>query len=257
MLRKSLSLTSLALAAAFAAACSAESAKPAAKPAMPAAESAKPSAEPAPKVAEAPVVEKKAAPEAPAVQPEETAKPEAQAPAEPAEVRVGTAAGDMLPSFSAKTYQVIDGKTVEADYDHEKTKGVRVYVVNSTTCPYCRKYADRMVQIETAYGAKGVTFVYAYPNRAETPEAKQEWHTSKGHKAQWIVDKGGPVTKHLNGGKTPEYVVVNADGIITYRGGIDDSMGDWKNATAQYLTDALDATIAGKPVATPETEAAG
>lgn len=233
MLRKSLSITSLALAAAFAAACSAEAPKPSAEPAKP---------------AESPVVENKAAPEAPATKPEASA---------PAEVRSGTAAGDMLPSFSAKTFQVVDGKTVEADYDHAKTKGVRVYVVNSTTCPYCKKYAERMVAIENAYAAKGVTFVYAYPNRAETAEAKAQWHSSKGHKAPWIVDVGGPVTKHLNGGKTPEYVVVNADGIITYRGGIDDSMGAWKDAKAQYLTDALDATLAGKPVATPETEAAG
>ncbi len=247
MLRKSLSLTSLALAAAFAAACSAEATKPTAEP-------AKPADAPAPKPAESPAVENKAAPEAPAPKSEETAKPEAPA---PAEVRSGTAAGDMLPSFSAKTYRVVDGKAVEADYDHANTKGVRVYVVNSTTCPYCKKYAERMVAIENAYAAKGVTFVYAYPNRAESVEAKQEWHTSKGHKAPWIVDAGGAVTKHLNGGKTPEYVVVNADGVITYRGGIDDSMGAWKDAKAQYLTDALDATLAGKPVATPETEAAG
>lgn len=215
MFRKSLSLTSLALAAAFASACSAEAPKPSAEPAKPG--EAKPAAE----------------------------------------VRSGTAPGDMLPSFSAKVFQVVDGKAVEADYDHAKTKGVRVYVVNSTTCPYSKKYAERMVQIETAYAAKGVTFVYTYPDRGETTEAKQEWHTSKGHKAPWIVDKGGPVTKHMAAGKTPEYVVVNADGVITYRGGIDDSMGAWKDAKAQYLTDALDATLAGKPVAVPETEAAG
>jgi thiol-disulfide isomerase/thioredoxin len=217
MIRKSLSLTSLALAAVFAVACSPDAPKPSeTKPA-----DTKPADTPA------------------------------------AEVRDGTTPGDRLPSFAAKTFQVVDGKTVEADYDHAKTQGVRVYVVNSTTCPYTKKYAERMTQVEATYAAKGVTFVYAYPNGAETADAKQAWHTSKGHKGPWIVDKGGAVTKHLNGGRTPEYVVVNADGIITYRGGIDDSMGKWQDAKAQYLTDALDATLAGKPVATPETTAAG
>lgn len=247
MIRKSLSLTSIAFAAMFAAACSAEAPKPSATPATKPADT---------KPVETKAAEPKAT-ELTSVEPKPTEDRPADAPTPAAEVRIGTTPGDFLASFSTKTFQVVDGKTVEADYDHAKTPGVRVYVVNSTTCPYCEKYAERMTQIETAYAAKGVTFVYAYPDRRESEEAKEAWHTSKGHKGPWIVDKGGPVTKHLNGSKTPEYVVVNAAGIITYRGGIDDAGGRWKDAKEQYLTDALDSTLAGKAVAIPETTPSG
>ena len=69
--------------------------------------------------------------------------------------------------------------------------------------------------------------------------------------------KGGVITKAIEGSKTPEYVVVNAAGVITYRGGLDDSHGAWKDAGAQFLAPALDATLEGRPVAVPRTTPVG
>jgi hypothetical protein len=54
--------------------------------------------------------------------------------------------------------------------------------------------------------------------------------------------------------------VINADGILVYQGAIDDkkSVDPADIATAKNLVAAaIDETLAGKPVSTPETEAYG
>ena len=73
-----------------------------------------------------------------------------------------------------------------------------------------------------------------------------------------VMDKGGAVTQLLSGEKTPEYIVVNGAGVITYRGGLDDTKGNWKDPKAkQFLTDALDATLSGAEPPVKESAAAG
>ena len=60
---------------------------------------------------------------------------------------------------------------------------------------------------------------------------------------------------------TPEVAVVNADGKIVYRGRIDNSFAGLgqsrRTATVHDLREALDATLAGKSAAHPETKAVG
>jgi hypothetical protein len=187
------------------------------------------------------------APDAPAV----SVKVETEA------VETGSQPGERLPSFTAAANSWKDGQVVQTTYDHAKTPGVRVYVINRTTCPASKAYAERMVQIEQAYAPKGVTFLHLYPQGAETPEDKREYHKARGFTSAWVVDDGGKVTTLLECEKTPEYVVVGANGVVSYRGGIDDSKTKWKNAKQQWLTDALDATLAGREPPEAKTEAAG
>ena len=60
---------------------------------------------------------------------------------------------------------------------------------------------------------------------------------------------------------TPEAVVFDADRKIAYRGRIDDLNADLGNArsaaTKHDLADAIEATLAGQPVAEPVTKAVG
>jgi hypothetical protein len=182
-------------------------------------------------------------------------------------VEIGILPGDKLAPFTAQVYSAPDG--APAAYDFAKTSGTRVLVVNSTMCPYCKQsmYGERMRQIEETYTARGVTFLHLYPDGREvldrTPDLDKkrtpirEHHAALGFKAPFVHDEGGVITKAIAGSKTPEYVVVNAAGVITYRGGLDDSSGKWKDAKAQFLVPALDATLDGKPVAVPKTTPVG
>jgi protein-disulfide isomerase len=183
----------------------------------------------------------------------------AKAPAPAAETveRVtGTKPGNRVPAFEATVRRTTSGNPVESPLDSLKTGKVTVYVVSSTTCPYCRDYAKRLVAIEEQYMAKGVDVVHVYPNRTESTEAKVGWHTQQGFHGGLVVDVDAKVTRALAVERTPTVCVVDGAGVIVYRGAIDDSpAGD--AIQQRWLASALDAALAGRAVEVPATDPAG
>ena len=222
---------------------------------------ASPHAAPSPAPAAAPAASTPAAPAVPAVAPVPARA--AAAPTPPVALMPETAtlppagptraqAGEPIPGFRAKVRR----GTASADFDSRAGKTVTVYVIDSPTCPTSQTYAPRVKDIETAFAAKGVDFVHVYPLVTETQTAKVEWHTTKGFPGGQILDPDGSITKSLTATKTPTVVVADAKGVVVYRGAVDDQ-ADLAKVTAHYLTDALDATLAGRPVTLATTPAVG
>jgi len=203
------------------------------------------------------------APEAPA-EPVPTPAAKSPAPAAPAaaapataDVPVGNRPGNLIPAFAATAHTVEGGAIRDESMDSRKTGNVTVWMVSSSTCPVTKRYAPHVVAMETAYQAKGVRFVHVYPNRTESVESKRKFHADKGFRGAWIEDNDASIAKLLGAKKTPEIYLTTADGAIVYRGAIDDSEGDFEAAEKHYLKDALDAVLAGRPVALKETVPAG
>jgi hypothetical protein len=155
--------------------------------------------------------------------------------------------GEAMPAFTAK---------VVTNIDSTKTKAVTVYMTLGVNCPATPRYTDRVKELESVYAQKGVQFVYIYPNKTESAEAKAAFHAKSGYAGGMVDDEGGRITKLLEGKKTSEAFVVGKDGKIAYRGGVDDSL-DAKSVTAKYLATALDEVLAGKPVTTTSTKPFG
>lgn len=225
-----------------------------------------PSAPPAPAAAEAPA--KPATPPAPAPAPAAPAAPEANAPvaeapapapapaAKPAEIAVGFEVGQRMPAYK-NTVKRPDGAASKSEgFDTHAITKPTVYIVNSTTCPYCAVYVDRLKEIEKTYMAKGVDVVHVYPVREQTPEDKAAYHEKSGFQAGIIVDGDAAFAKGLDIKKTPTAILTDASGTILYRGRIDDNAKPEK-VTAHELADAIDAALAGKPVAVTKTEPFG
>jgi hypothetical protein len=75
------------------------------------------------------------------------------------------------------------------------------------------------------------------------------------------VDRTRAVATRAKATVTPQVAVVDRTGAIRYRGRIDNAYADLgkprQQVTSHELRDALDAVIAGRRVATPQTEALG
>ncbi|TAJ16776.1 MAG: hypothetical protein EPO68_10520 [Planctomycetota bacterium] len=155
--------------------------------------------------------------------------------------------GEPMPAFTAKVVQTIDSS---------KPAGVTVYMTLGVNCPATPQYTERVKDIERAYLSKGVSFVYIYPNKTESSEAKAAFHLKSGYVGGMIDDEGARITKLLAGKKTSEAFVVGKDGKIAYRGGIDDSLKA-AEVKQKYLATALDELLAGKPVTTQSTQPFG
>ena len=214
-------------------------------------------------VAAAPVVPPTpAAPSAPAVVAPTEAPAVAAGPhAAPAEVPAlpalpGALPGDLVPAFKVTVRRPATPAVREEAFDSRAAGRPVVYIVTSTTCPYCRDYVERMKAIETRWEPRGVDVVHVYPNRSETVPEKVEWHTKMSFKGGQIIDADASIAKGLEADHTPTVYVVDKAGVIAYRGAIDDSPSG-KAISANYVDAALEAVLAGKPVEVAQTDPPG
>jgi hypothetical protein len=134
-----------------------------------------------------------------------------------------------------------------------------VYVFTTTDCPISNRYAPEVKRLAAKFKSKA-SFVLVYPVPTDTPEKIRE-HTSKfAYGIQPIRDADLRLVKLTGVTVTPEVAVMQG-GNLLYRGRIDDryvAFGqDRPQPATRDLENALEAAIAGRPVAVSETRAIG
>ncbi len=172
------------------------------------------------------------------------------------DLMTGALPGDRIPAFQAPVRRPGGTAAAPVTFDSRARSGTTVYIVNSTTCPYCEDYVERMKGIEASYMPRGVDVVHIYPIRAEPTDEKVRWHAAQGFRGGQIIDGDASIARALEAQKTPTVYVVDAKGVILYRGAIDDAP-DGAGTATPFLANALDQHLAGKPVAVTTTEPAG
>ena len=170
------------------------------------------------------------------------------------------AVGSVVPKDVALTD--IYGKTHSlADY-----RGKVVFIhFWSIVCPYEKQAEPKCIDIQKTYGDKGVVEIAINANQGElkadggAPYPSLRDHVEKaGVNFLVTVDPGNKITDLLGGQSTPHCFVLDRDGVLRYAGALDDDPRGTKGAsTISYVRDALDAVLAGKPVATPTTKPYG
>jgi len=172
------------------------------------------------------------------------------------EPMVGALPGDRIPQFTATVRRPSTDSVKEEPLDSHGASATTLYIVNSTTCPACDNYLDRMKELETVYMPRGVDVIHVYPNRSESDAEKVSWHAEQGFVGGQILDTDAAVAKALEADRTPTVCVIGADGIVVYRGAIDDSpLGG--GIVTPFLAYALDAHLAGREVEVSATEPSG
>lgn len=135
-------------------------------------------------------------------------------------------------------------------------------------CPYVEKHydANNMQSLQKKYTAKGVTWLTV----VSSAPGKQGYVDANGAKAliaerksaptSILLDPEGQVGKSYGAKTTPHMFVINPEGKVVYQGAIDDKpstrASSLKDATP-YFANALDATLAGKPVKVASTKPYG
>jgi hypothetical protein len=141
--------------------------------------------------------------------------------------------------------------------------GVRATVLLfvSSECPISNRYAPVIRQLHTSFSTKGVRFWLVYPNASESTGAIRHHIRDFGLPGPALRDAARRLVRAARITVTPEAAVFDGRGSLVYRGRIDDRYAevgvDRQVATRSDLEDALEATVAGRPVPTPETRAFG
>jgi peroxiredoxin len=128
----------------------------------------------------------------------------------------------------------------------EGKKGT-VLLFISVQCPVSNAYNERMEKLAQDYKAKGINVIGINSNVAEDAAAVKA-HAGENKLTFTILkDPGNKIADRLGATKTPEAYFVSADNKLLYHGRIDNSR-DAAGVNSSELRDALDLTLAGKPV---------
>ena len=165
------------------------------------------------------------------------------------------------PDFTATD---INGKAIKlSDY---KGKIVVLESYNSD-CPFCNNQykTGAMQELEKDMAAKGVVWLIVNsvnpnnPSHRTPDQAKQEIADKKIIATAWIDDSSGAVGHLYDMKTTPDMYVIDKNGVLVYDGAIDnkpDPQHDPRTAR-NYVREAVDALMAGKPVPVAQTKPYG
>ena len=160
--------------------------------------------------------------------------------------------------YVAPAFSLADAVTGQAKSLPALAQGKKAAVVMfiSTRCPVSNAYNGRMTALAKKYSAQGVSFVGIDSDQNEPKAEVASFTKQQGFPFPVLTDPGNKVSDAYNAHVTPETYVINSRGILVYHGRIDNDM-DLSNAKTHELADALDATLAGQPVAKAQTKAFG
>ncbi len=175
--------------------------------------------------------------------------------------------GSPVPDFSLPA---IDGKTYEcADFKDSK---VLCLIFTCNHCPDAIAAAPRMEEIHKDYKDKGVAVVainsssplglrpdeLGYGPHGDTFEEMTPFAKENGWTFPYLYDGETQTLSAACGAQsTPHVFVFGEDRKLAYTGRMDDAARKKGPVEKSYLRDALDAVLAGKPVATPTTRSFG
>jgi len=165
--------------------------------------------------------------------------------------------GDSAPAFSLPG---IDGRTYSLDGMTDKP--VLVVVFSCNHCPYVQAYEDRLVAIQRDYAGRGVQLVAINSNDdVNYPEDSFEQMVARakarGFNFPYLRDASQATARAYGATHTPQLFVFDRTRTLRYTGKIDDN---WQNPQAvarRYLRDVLEALLADRAPAEPQTHAIG
>ncbi len=130
-------------------------------------------------------------------------------------------------------------------------------------CPYVKHVRRELAGLAREYAAKGVAIVgisandaAAYPEDAPGKMAAEK--AEAGYAFPYLHDETQGVARAYRAACTPDFYVFDGGRSLVYRGQLDDSRpGNGRPVTGKDLRAALDAVLAGRPVAPEQRPSIG
>lgn len=130
------------------------------------------------------------------------------------------------------------------------------------TCPWVKKYEDRVVALASEYEAAGFGFIavnsndpVAYPEDGIAEMRAQA--SANGYSFPYVVDEGSEAAKAFGATRTPQVYLFNATGTLVYEGTVDDSPSDPAEVEEPFFRNALNQLVAGESITVQKTNAFG
>jgi peroxiredoxin len=172
-------------------------------------------------------------------------------------VNNGFQVGDQATDFELKN---VDGKMVSLS-DYKDADGY-VVIFTCNSCPYAKKYEQRIIDLHNKYADKGYPVIAINPN---DPEIKPEdsfdemkrISKEKGYPFAYVYDETQEVAKAYGAKYTPHVYLLDDEMKVRYIGAIDNNYKDADAADVKYVENAIEALMNGEEVEEENTKAIG
>ena len=135
-----------------------------------------------------------------------------------------------------------------------------VLVFVRTDCPISNRYAPELNRLYREYSGR-VDFYLVYADPSETTDSIRKHLSEYGYQFHPLRDPDHALARRAKARVTPEAALFSANGELLYHGRIDDRYVDFGKSlpepTRHDLEEALQLTLAGKPVKVTNTRAIG
>jgi peroxiredoxin len=168
--------------------------------------------------------------------------------------------GDVARDFSLKN---VDGKMISLA-GYKDAKGF-IVVFTCNHCPVAKLYESRIMALDQQFAAKGYPVIAINPTDPsiypdDTYQKMVSYAKERNYSFPYLDDATQEITRTYGATNTPHVFVLNRENgklIVRYVGAIDDNAEDASQAKTHYVADAVNALLAGKPVAVTKTKAIG
>ena len=168
--------------------------------------------------------------------------------------------GDKAPDYSLKNSNPLNGEDSLSLSDSMGTNGL-VVVFECNHCPYVVASVDRINVMSQYCEEREIGFVginsndpVNYPADSFENMVKR---AQKGMPYPYLHDPTQTTATAWGAERTPEFFLLNSEGVVIYRGRMDDNPRDPAQVTTSELKDAIDAMNSGIDPLVKSTESIG
>ncbi|MBG1260535.1 thioredoxin family protein [Nostoc commune] len=171
---------------------------------------------------------------------------------------IDTPIGSYAPDFELPG---IDGQVHHLRRYLEKFRAVGVISL-CNHCPYVECYVDRLKNIQAEFAPKGFTLIGLNGSNVDR-ETRSSFENMKAFALRhqlnfpYLWDSTQDVTGSFGATKTPTAFLIDRNGIVRYKGKIDDHPQDPLSPGEDYFRTAIASLFLGEEIDIPQTEAIG
>lgn len=133
--------------------------------------------------------------------------------------------------------------------DAKTTNGLLV-MFSCNTCPVVIKSQARTKEMlayaaEKGFGVAVINSNEAKRSDAESQKAMARYAKEQGYKAPYLVDAGSKLADAFGAARTPEVFLFDGNGVLMYKGAMEDNPTNPSESTQLYLKNAIDQVLIG------------
>lgn len=155
-------------------------------------------------------------------------------------------------------FRLTDATGVEHSLQRDLSSGeVVVLQFWSFKCPISLGYDERLIALQRKYQNRGVRVLAIASNANESPAEIQRNAASRNLPFSILIDRDGVLAERLGATHTPAVFILSRDGVLRYRGALDNNKQLGESGRIAYAEDAIDAILTGKTPSPSETKIVG